>query len=137
MLRYYTTKKVNKTLKVFYLIFILTILTVGNVIGQSITNLTDTKSQIEWIDETTANLTITDGMVVQHGKVNLNNDKYTRDGEWILSINDEIRTRIMYKNGNVLWIQSYPLNKTFTNEIIRIHRLEKRIAYLESKLENI
>jgi hypothetical protein len=137
MLRYYIQEKIDKTLKPFFLIFILVVLTAGNVFGQVSSTNEDSKNKIEWIDDRTATLTIINDNIVQVGKIYKDGDKFIRNGKWTLAINEEVRTTIMYDKGDVKWIQSHPLNKTFTQEMIRIHRLEKRIASLEKQIENI
>jgi len=121
--------------RLFYLVFIVVILFMGNVNGQTVQQVENQK-KIEWIRlNKVGYFTFVDKHTLQRGKFYVKGRKYVRDGEWELHVNDQLRTVVKYDMGSVVWVK-HPNGKTITQQMMEIHRLKQRIAFLEKEIKN-
>ena len=112
--------------RVFYLLFITFILTIGNVFGQErvIHQIDDNLYTYKYVNK--------EGEVTQKGYYKIINNVFRPHGFW----SDNLGTKAEFRNGNIVWIKPKG-HKKYTNKDLEIQKLKNRIARLEEKLTSL
>jgi len=112
--------------RVFYLLFITFILTIGNVFGQErvIHQIDDNLYSYKYVNE--------EGEVTQKGYYKIIDNVFRPHGFW----SDNFGTKAEFRNGIMVWIKPKG-KKKYTFEELQIQKLKNRIARLEQKITSL